>query len=264
MTASGVFKVAGLAVTGVITVGLVGHTMYGCGVKSRDSQVAVLASQLAQSEHTVEVKDGLYATQLVEVRNLGSLLDRGRAEVGKLTQQLDESKSVLLSTQQLVVRWKRAFEGTLTAHQMDSGPSPTVPGAVRKRVDFERDFGPIAVSGHTLTDPPEGTVSIRQTRPLLLTVNIARDPAGKWTSLVTSSEPTMDVGVTLGGVDVGVIPGPTWRQRIWFDMGSSVLGDMGVSLGLSYRGDRFSIGASCFGTTASRGCGLTGGARIFK
>jgi hypothetical protein len=254
----------GISLTAVAVVGVVGHAMYGCGARSRDGQVSDLASRLAQSEKTVEVKDGLYATQLVEVHNLNSLLDTGRAETKNLREQLDESKSTLLTTQQVAVRWKKAFEGTLTARQTDGGPSPTAPGITRKRVDFERDFGPISVSGHTLTDPAEGDVSVRQTRPLLLTVNVARGRDGKWASLVTSSEPTMEVGVTLGGVDVGAIPGPSWYQRLWVDLGASVLGDAGASLGISYRGDRFSVGPSCFLTGVSHGCGLSVGARIFK
>jgi hypothetical protein len=241
-----------------------GRVMYGCGQRSRDDHVAELSSQLAQSERTVKVKEGLYATKLVEMNDLRSLLDSSREEIKGLAEQLNDSEAKLLSTQEVAVRWKKAFEGAASAHQTDSGPSPTEPGVVRKRVDFSKDFGPIAVSGFTLTDPAEGTVSVRQTRPLLLTVNVVRDRDGKWASLVTSSEPTMEVGVRLGGVDAGVIPHPSWYQRFWLDMGTAELGDPAVSLGLSYRGDRFSLGASCFASSGTHGCGLTGGVRIGK
>lgn len=241
-----------------------GRVLYGCGSHSRDDQVADLSSRLVQNEHTVEIKDGLYATQLVEMRDLKGLLDTSRSETKALADQLKDSKAELLTSQELVVKWKGAFEGVANAHQTDSGPSSTVPGVIRKRVDFERDFGPISVTGHTLTDPAEGEVSVRQTRSLLLTVSVARDRSGKWSSLVTSSEPMMEVGVKLGGVDLGVLPSPSWFQRIWLDLGTSELGDPSVSIGLSYRGDRFSLGASCFTASGAHGCGLTGGVRIAK
>lgn len=264
MIPGAVLKASGLGIAALIAVGITGRAMYGCGSRSRDEQVTDLASRLAQSEHTVELKDGLYVTKLVEIRDLGSLLDRERAETKAMADQLDRSKSELLTTQQIAVKWKSAYEGILNARQTDSGPSPTIPGVTRRRVDFQRDFGPISVSGHTLTDPPEGEVSVRQTRPLLMTVGIARDRNGKWTSLVTSSEPTMEVGVTLAGVDLGSIPGPSWYQRIWFDVGASALGDLAVTLGSSYRGDRYSLGLSCFESSASHGCGLTVGIRPFR
>lgn len=264
MTGASILKGSGVALAAVLALGISGRVMYGCGSRSRDGQVQDLASRLAQSETTVRLKDGLYATKLVEVSNLTSLIDSSKDEDRALLEQLDASKSELLTTQQVAVKWKAAYEGTLDTHQTDSGPSPTVPGVTRKRVDFQRDFGPIAVSGYTLTDPGEGQVSVRQTRPLVLTVSVARDPSGKWSSLVTSSEPTMEVGVTLGGVDLGVLPTPSWYQRVWLDVSADVLGDPAASLGLSYRGDRWSIGASCFASSAARGCGLTGGVRLFK
>ncbi len=253
-----------LGVAVLISLVIVSRIMYGCGSRSRDDQVADLATRLAQNEQTVEIKEGLYATKLVEMKDLRTLVDQDRSEMKALREQLSESRSELLSTQEVAVRWKRAFEGSVTARQTDAGPSPSDPAIVRKRVEFDRDFGPISVSGHTLTDPPEGVVSIRQTRPLLLTVNIARDKAGRWSSLVTSSEPTMEAQVKLGALDLSVLPSPSWYQRIWVDIGGTLVWDPSVSLGLSYRGNRFSLGASCFASSDAHGCGLTGGARLFK
>ena len=264
MIPTSVLKASGIALATLLAIGVTGKVMYGCGSSSRDRQVEELASRLAQSEKTIEIENGLYATQLVEMRNLRSLIDSTKEECRSLIDQLAASKAELLTTHQVAVKWKSAYEGAVKAHQSDSGPSPTDPTVVRKRVEFERDFGPIAVSGYTLTDPPEGKVSVRQTRPLILTVNVARDRNGKWSSLVTSSEPTMDVGVTLGAVDPGAIPSPSWYQRIWVDLGASVFMDHWVSAGVSYRGDRFSMGVSCFGSESTSGCGLTGGIRLFK
>lgn len=264
MSLAPVLKASGVALAAVLVAGIGGRALYGCGARSREAEVADLSQRLAQSESTIRLKDGLYATKLVEASDLSSLIDKRDSEKRDLLDQLEKSKSRLLSTQQVVVKWRTPIGGPVDAAQTTAGPSESDPRAVRKRVDFHRDFGPIAVTGHTLTDPAEGEVSVRQTRPLVLTVNVARDPAGNWSSLVTSSEPSIDVGVTLGGVDVGILPRPSWYQRIWLDVSADALGDPAVSLGLSYRGDRFSIGASCFGSMDSRGCGLTGGIRLFK
>ena len=259
-----VFKFAGGAIAVLIAVGIGGRAIYSCGSHSRDDQVRQLSQQIAQSESTVRIKDGLFATKLTEISNLNSLIDGRSVEQKGLLDQLGESDSKLLATQRLVLKWKSAYEGRTDAKQVDAGPSTTMPGVMRKRVDFQRDFGPISVSGHTLTDPAEGEVSVKQTRPLALTVSVARDPLGKWSSLVTSSDPTIDVGVSLGGVDLGVLPTPSWYQKVWIDVSAGGLGDHAVGAGISYRGDRFSVGASCFATIDSKGCGLTGGVRIFK
>lgn len=250
-----------LVAVSVITVGVVGYAGYGCGARSRDAQVAELSTQLASNEHTIEIKDGLYATKIVEMGSLTSLLDTKRAEVAALKKQLDDSKAQLLTTQQLVVQWKKAYEGAVNAQQTDvPGSDPTV---TRKKVTFDKDFGPIAVNGYTLTDPPEGFVSVRQTRPLKLTVSVAKNKDGTWSSYVTSSEPDMAVNVALGAVDPGVMD-LGWRQRIWLDAGIGFLGDKGVSLGLSYHFDRVSIGAQCGVWANVQTCGASVGFRLFK
>lgn len=253
---------AGIGLSAVIVATAIGRISYGCGVGSRDDEVADLSSRLAGSQETLEIREGLYTTQLVEVRDLRTLLDGSRVEISNLKDQLEKSKAELLSTQELAVRWKRAFEGALTVSQSDSGESPTSPGVVRKRVDFTGDLGPIAVTGHTLTDPPEGHVSVRQVRPLLLTVNVAKDRTGRWTSLVTSSEPDMDVSVRLGGVNPGVVRPIPWHQRFWMDVSAGLIGDPSASMGLAYRGDRFSVGASCLIAEETQGCGVTAGVRL--
>ncbi len=248
----------------IVVVAVAGASViaFNCGSRRSASTVADLSTKLAQNEKTIELKDCLYATKIVEMTSLTGLLDTSQKQVAELKSQLDASQAQLLTTQQLVVRWKQAYEGAVNAHQTDGGQGSG--GIVRKRVDFDKDFGPISVTGHTLTDPPEGYVAVTQTRPLKLTVAVARNKDGTWSSYVTSSETNMDVQVALGAVDPGVT-GPSWRQRIYLDLGAFALGGTGASVGMSYHFDRWSLGTSCAAWAGGTvGCGLTAGFRIFK
>ncbi len=240
---------------------------YSCGKKSQQAAIASLATELAQSEKTVEIKQGLYATTIIQMNGLTGLLDTSKAEVAALKKQLDDSQAQLLTTQQLAITWKKAYEGAVAATQTDSGgkppdgTDPVAPG--RLRVDFTKDFGPITASGYTLTNPPEGYLKLEQVRPLVLGVSVAKNKDGTWSTYVTSSDPNMDVKVNLGVVDVGVTD-PTWKQRIWADLGVGFLGGQNAMAGLSYHFDRWSLGAACTIAPGSQGCGLTMGYRLFQ
>lgn len=263
MIVKGHMRVVAFIVATVTVLSLGIFLGYGCGSHSRDSEVSSLSTKIAENEKTVEIKDGLYATTIVQMHSIDKLLDTGRSEVAALKKQLEDSKTKLLTTQQLAVTWKKAYEGAVNAHQTPVGPSQTDPKITRQRVDFSKDLGPIGVTGYTMTDPPEGFVSIKQLRPLKLTVSVAKNTDGIWQSYVTSSEPGMAVNVVLGAVDPGILD-PSWYQMIWVDLGVDFIGGHGASVGLSYRGDRWSLGANCSALDTGNTCGLTVGFRPFK
>ncbi len=236
---------------------------YECGKRSQTGAIADLTTKLAENEKTVEIKDGLYATKVVELKGLTKLLEGSSSEITALKKQLSDSNAQLLTTQQLVVTWKKAYQGALASTQTtippDNGANPTE----RKRVDFSGDLGPIHASGHTLTDPPETDLTIQQIRPLKLTVAVAKNKDGTWSSYVTSSEPDVGVDVTLAGVDQKIID-PTWKQRIWLDFDGSFLGGFSSRAGLSYHFDRWSIGPSCSVWKGGAACGASVGIRLFE
>lgn len=228
----------------------------GCGASSAQKQIADLSSQLATTEKTVEVDKGVYATEVEQMSSLESLLTGDSSEIKALKQQLSQTQADLLSTQQIVVQWKNAYEGELAANQSLQGK--------RERVDFSGKLGPIAAVGYTLTDPAEAHLSLRQVDPLTLTVSVARQKDGKWSSYVTSSDPNIDVKVNLAAVDPGVLA-PTWKQRIWLNSGVDFLGGRSASLGVSYHFDRWSLGVSCsVWDPIDFGCGVTAGFQLFK
>lgn len=232
------------------------------GSRSRDNEMQELAVRLAANEKTIEIEKGLYATAIVELKHAEGLLDGSRSEVKLLKEQLKKAGAELLTSQQLTIRWKKAYEAALAANQTEE-PNPNPGDPVRKRIDFTGTLGPILATGHTITDPPEAYLKLEQIIPLILTVAVAQNKDGTWTSYVTSSDDNIDVQVSLAGVSPRILS-QKWYQRIWLDLGAAALGDPGVSVGLSYRGNRYSIGATCLSTGDSSGCGATLGLRIFK
>lgn len=240
-----------------------------CGSKSRDKEVQGLSSQLTSAESTVKLKDGLYSTALVQMAGLNGLLDTSRTEVAALKKQLSDSQAQLLTSQQLTITWKNAYQGALAAHQSNGTTVPTnattsgtVP-ALRTRVDFDGTLGPFEVRGYTLTNPAEAYTNLSQIYPLILTVAVAKNKDGTWSSYVTSSDKDVDVKVKLGGVDPGVAA-PGWKQRIYLDAGVYPLGGKGGSLGVSYHFDRWSLGVACQDVGGIGSCGATAGFQIFR
>lgn len=253
---------AAIAASVLIVIFLIGEVGYGCGQRSRETDIANLSQALADSEKTVKLKDGLYQTTLVEVGDARKLLELKQAENRDLLKALDDAKAKVLVTEKVVIKWLPK-ESPVEATQTDVPPDPGGLPVTRKRVDFKHDFGPFLVSGYTLTDPAAGFVSVSQGRPLSLTLAVSRDPKGRWLSHVSSSDPDLDVAVTLGAVDPGILD-KRWYQRFWVTGTAGFLGDDSVGMGFEYRGERFSFGPQCQLWSDGHSCGLAVGVRLLK
>jgi len=250
-----------------IGLGAVAFFGYRCGGQSREKELADLAQKLVAAHKTIEVEKGLYAEKLIELRDLTLILDTSQDEIKKLKGQLDKTGAELLTHQKLVIKWKTAYEKLLEASQTDETPTEPPPAncpAIRKRVDFKGDLGPIYASGHTLTDPAEAFLKLEQTEPLIVTVSVAQERDGTWKSYATSSDDNLAVDISLAGVNPYVL-NPKWYQKIWVELGATFLGDPAATVHAGYYGDRYSVGATCYGTTTNAaGCGATFGFRPFK
>jgi hypothetical protein len=225
--------------------------------------IAKLSTQLQKTTETLEITTGLYSKQSYAYENLTKYLSYKTDETAALQKELEKSRADLLTANQLTLKWKKAYEAVLAANQTEEPPADSG-GPTRKRVDFSGRLGPIQASGHTLTDPAEAFLKLEQVIPLKLTVAVAQNRDKTWTTFVTSSDPNIDVKVDLAGVNPLVIS-PKWYQRIWMDLGAAALGDPAGYLGLSWRGDRLSVGGMCYASGGSmNGCGATLGVRLFK
>lgn len=252
------------ALLGLVIVGILLAFMlagYRYGVNKSKGRIAELSMQLSKSEETLEIQKGLYSKKVGEYNDLSVLLDTSRSEVRALKKHLEESEAKLLVAEQVSLKWKKAYEDYVKAHQTDLPPDDN--GVVRKRVEFDGDLGPIHASGWTLTDPPEAHLKLEQLLPLILTMNLVQNKDGTWSTFVTSSDENVDVKIDLAGVNPLVLK-ERWYQRIWAEAGVSFLGDPAGRVGLRYQFDRFSVGADCTVWQTGSGCGLNVGYRIFK
>lgn len=230
--------------------------------KKAATEIAKISLQLQKTTETLEISQGLYTKIVAEYGDLMQVLEGNSSEIVGLKKQLKDSQAQLLTANQLTLKWKKAYEALLDATQTDDPPDDG--GIVRKRVDFSGKLGPIMATGHTMTDPPEAFLKLEQVDPLKLTVAVAQNKDKTWSTFVTSSDPNIDVKVDLAGVNPLVIS-QKWYQRIWLDLGAAALGDPAGYVGLSWRGDRLSVGGMCYASGGSmNGCGATLGVRLFK
>jgi len=244
----------------IIALVIVAIFAFKFGKNSRNSEVAELVLKLAQSEKTIEIQKQVFATNVFELSGLQKLLDTSRDEVKLLKKQLDDSQAKILATQEIAIKWKKAYEGALNSTQTTE--PPIEPGSPqREKVTFSGLLGPIQVDGYTLTYPAESYVSIKQIKPVILTVVVAKNVDGTWSSYTTSSDDNLDIKVNLGGVDIGAVVKKSWKDNIWLNAGVDVLGTRSAYVGMSYSFNKFSLGLHC-GTDES--CGFDLGFKVFK
>jgi hypothetical protein len=211
-----------------------------------------LRNQIARHESTLEVQKGVYEKKLLEMVDLQKLLDTSQSEKAKLVKELEKQKANVLVLTELSVKQRQDYEAKLSGKQTQV-PGVT-PGKTRTKVEFEKEFGPYQVSGHTLTDPGEVWLRLRQLRPLRLTLAISQLPDKTWRATVASSEEDSSVEVKLAAVNPLVLQ-PKWYEGFGFMIhagGGSLTSDQGaglLGLSLTYDVKQFSLGPSAWFTT---------------
>jgi hypothetical protein len=234
--------------SGLIIALLVGLILYGTAVRrSYELQLASLRNEVAQKDATVEIKDGLYHKLTVESESLKDSLDQKDSHIKDLESELKKKNLELLSVNQLALTWKKAYEGSLNSKQTDV---PSDSGVVRKKVEFEKDFGYIGVKGYTLTDPPEAWAKISQNRPLRLTLALSEDASHVWHTHVTSSEENVGIQIELSAVNPHLLE-PKWYESFGVTTnlaGGTTQDGFGVlvGVGLTYSVGKFEIGPAAW------------------
>lgn len=216
-----------------------------------DSELAQLRNDVAGRDQTIEINKGLYTKLSLETESLKGVLNERDGEVKSLLEQIKRNKEEVLSANQLVVRWKKAYEAAVAANQTEV--PPTEPGGiVRKKVEFSKDWGRIRASGFTLTDPAEAVIKVEQLQALALTLAVTQDAAGAWHAYVTSNDENTSVEISVSAVNPHLLE-PRWYEKVGFQAvlggGQSGLG-FGViaGLGITYRIKQFDLGPMFFVT----------------
>lgn len=213
-----------------------------------DNEMARLRNEVAGRDVTIEVQKGVFTKLSLETEDLRSALNSKDQQVQDLLTQVKKNKEDLLAANQLVLKWKKAYEGIADAHQEEVPPTDTTPA--RKKVTFVKDFGAYKVSGFTLTDPAEAQVKLEQLKALALTLVISQDANKAWHAYATSSDDNTSVEISVSAVNPYMLD-PKWYEKIEFNAtvagGQSGLG-FGVlaGIGVSYKIKQFNIGPAFF------------------
>lgn len=228
---------------------LAGALVVGCGAaawKRHDylKQLRELRNKVAAHEQTVEVQKGVFTKASMEIDGLKKLLDSTKAEQARLRSELDKSKAEVLGLTEVSVKLRQDYEALLKAKQTEIPGVDGKPG--RTKVEFDREFGPYRVSGHTLTNPAEAFLRLSQHRPMRLTLAITQMEDRSWRAYAASSEDDVSIEVKLSAVNPYLLE-RKWYERIGFNayLGGGTIGiEPGALLGVGISVDfsKFSLG----------------------
>lgn len=211
-----------------------------------------LRNEVANRDSTIEVQKGVFSRRSLEIGDLKTALDSKDTQIVGLLAEIKKGHEALLTANQLALKWREAYQAVGKGTQVEVIGE----GASRKRVDFAKGFGTIAVSGWTLTDPPEYSLKVEQTKPLILTLALSQDTTGAWHSYVTSDDSNTIADIKVSAVSPYVLE-PRWYQRLrlhGFVAGG--LNEPGFGIiaggGVSYELGRYEIGPMVFVTATDR------------
>ncbi len=214
-------------------------------------QIRELQNVIAVNDQTIEVQKDLYTKRTQELDDVKGLLGKLTEAEKRLQAELKKAKAQILSLTETNIKLKKALEAS------GGGTQAEVPGEAgqppRLQVNFEHDFGFVAVRGFTLTNPPEYKLSLGNgSRPLKLTTIVSQQPDGTWRTYVQSSDENFDIDIGVSAVNPHITD-PKWYERL------KVHGDLGVGngvlggLGLAYQFGSVDIGGSVWGVTSGGG-----------
>lgn len=214
---------------------------------SNQAELARLRNEAASKDQTIEIQKGVYSKLSLETEDLRKLLKSKDEQVESLLGQVRKNREDLLAANQLVLKWKRAYEGAVDSANQ-STPDTTHPE--RLRVDFAKDFGYIGVKGWTLVNPPEAWVSVKQLKPLKVTVAVSQDAHQQWHAYATSSDDNTEVEIALAAVNPHILE-PKWYENIGLGMtlaGGTTPGGFGALVGVdaTYKIQHFELGPAVF------------------
>lgn len=240
----------GYLAVGVIIAALLAVVVWGAvGKWNTDKEMTRLRNEAASNAQTIEVQKGVFTKLTLESNDLRKLLDTKDEQIKGLVSQVKKSNEDLLAANQLVVTWKKAYQGALAASQTHIDPvTPGQPG--RDKVAFHKDWGAITVKGWTLTNPPEAWLEVAQGRPLKLTVAVTQDDKRQWHTYATSSDDNMNIDIALTAVNPYILE-PKWYEKL--SLGVTIAGGAGPDcvgflggIGVNYKIGKFNVGPAVF------------------
>ena len=209
-------------------------------------QIRELQNQAAAKDATIEVQKQVFTKLTQQFEDMKLAIDTSTEEGKNLSSEIKKQKAEIVSVTNALVKLKtQVAEG--------KGGQTEVPGAkpgdiARKKVTFDKDFGYAAVSGFTLTDPPEYHLELGPgSKPLKLTTAVTQQPDGSWRTYITSSDANVVFDIGISAVNPLVFE-PHWYEKIKVHLdlgvGSALIGGVGAS----YQVGQFDFGPSLWYT----------------
>lgn len=241
------YTLASLLIVAVLAIGISRH--------GYESELTSLRNQIAEKDRVVEVQKGVYAKLAVETDGIKKLLDSKDEQVKLLLGELKSRKAEVLTATSMAIAWKKAYEGAAEANQeVVPGTQPTEPGAVAKervKVSFHKDFGAVVVDGHTVTDPPEAFVSVKQGKPLRVSLVVSQEKDGSWKTYATSSDENISVDIGLTAVNPKVLE-QQWYEKLSLDGSLGIGSGIVAGVGVSYEVGQFDVGPAAWFSTSGQ------------
>lgn len=226
-------------------------------IKDHKNSKTILQLQNASAlkDKTIEEQKGLYEKLAVQTGDVKTQLDSKDVQIVELENQLKKDGEQLSNATTINIQLKQALQAKADATQTKvSATGPTA--SDRLRVDFRHDFGWLAVSGYTLTNPADATVSLDRLGPLKFTVAMAQDKQKAWHAYVTSSVTDLNADIAVASVNP-FMDDEKWYERLGATAdvglgttpsGAAALAGVGVSLELN----KFEFGPHVWVLTTDR------------
>jgi hypothetical protein len=199
-------------------------------------------------ELTFSMQDAndLVTTQVARITNLHKVLEDMSVNYTNLEQHLRISKQKAAVIAQESIKWKGKYMEMKDATQriIDATEKVVEPAVecteclarYRMRVDFNKNNDYLSVKGHTMTNPAYAETIIKWTRPVKLSMVIAKDEdSNKFTAYSKSEESDFIPTTVKVLIDDSVTMKP-WRKRVSFGADFSVADHSSV-IGVNARYD---------------------------
>ncbi len=206
-------------------------------------ELVELQNTIASRDVTIEIQKNVYTELAIKSEATLQIALEFAEQNQALVAEIKTRKAEVLTAQNLVIKWKKAYEALVVATQTEE---TTPEGVVRKKVEFIKDFGPFIVKGHTLTDPPEALLNVNQGRPLKLSVVMTQEKDKSWRGYATSSEDNMAVDIAVSAVNPDML-NPKWYEKIGLQGSIAAGSGLLVGVGASYKIGNFNVGPGVWG-----------------
>jgi len=209
-------------------------------------QIRELQNQVAARDVTIEVQHDVFTKLTQQFSDMKAAIDTSTEEGKNLANEIKKQKAEIVSVTNALIKLKTQIAEGQGSQIEVPGVKPGDP--TRKKVAFEKDFGYAAVSGFTITDPPEYHLELGQgSKPLKLTTAVTQQPDGSWRTYITSSDANVAFDIGVSAVNPLVFE-PHWYEKVKVHLDLGVGSALVGGVGASYQVGQFDFGPTIWYT----------------